>query len=292
MFKRKIQLQLEAWKSSENHKPLVVKRDMKNIRFAVLAMLVAVAMTGCKKSDIDKTILSITEVTETSISGKCVYTPEQENDGGYLIFLSRTEEVTDEMRNAMIEVYSTNQPHHENMSFTFDFLASDRTYYIMAVTFCNKEGKVAIDKFETLAQRTLASNDNRVTYEFNDKKNVSIGEVTIALLDNSYTVNLYDLVNPAMKSPIGEQLNLKVEVNNMGVVDAIDEENQYKGNNQLVCTIDFGSWEDLDVEGVPCSGEAKTLYGFVPTAGGNKYTKYKATVTGYKSAWWGRLIAF
>ena len=265
---------------------------MKSLKITLLTMLVAVAMTGCKKSDIDKTILSITEVTETSISGKCVYTPEQENDGGYLIFLSRTEEVTDEMRNAMIEVYSTNQPHHENMSFTFDSLASDRTYYIMAVTFCNKEGKVAIDKFETLAQRTLASNDNRVTCEFNDGNNTSICEVTIALLDSSYTVYLYDLVNPYMNYPNLDRQNLKVEVNNMGVVDAIDEENQYKGNNQLVCTIDFGSWEDLYVEGVPCSGEAKTLYGFVPTAGGNKYTKYKATVTGYKNAFWEKWIAF
>lgn len=245
---------------------------MKNIRFAVVAMLVAVALIGCKKSDLDKTILSVSEVTENSISGACTYTPKQENDGGYLIFLSKTNEVTDEMRNAMTAVYGMNRPHHENMSFTFDSLASNRTYYIMAVTYCNKEGKVAIDNIETLAQRTLASNDYRVTYSTEGM----IVTVTMMFNHGDYQVCFNDVFdNSHYKCDLMiDYINYPSEV-----VDSIDEPNCYQ-DGKIVFSVDFGEMENNSLE-------EKTFYAFVPSGRDNKYDKYEIFVNMFKALTFG-----
>lgn len=239
---------------------------MKNIRFAVVAMLVAVALIGCKKSDLDKTILSITEVTETSISGKCVYTPEQENDGGYLIFLSKTNEVTDEMRNEMIKVYGMNQPHHENMSFTFDSLASDRTYYIMAVTFCNKGGKVAIDNIETLAQRTLASNGR---IEIEPVTYTTEGMVVTVTMERFVDAEFGDIFNDWHC----DLCSMHIVCDFDREVTSIDETNCYREQEGIVFSVDYGEMEQESFEG-------KTFYAFVPSRNG--YNKYQVDVNMYR----------
>ena len=242
---------------------------MKNIRFAVVAMLVAVALIGCEKSDLDQKILSVSEVTENSISGTCTYSPKQENDGGYLIFLSKTNEVTDEMRNEMIKVYGMNQPHHENMSFTFDFLTSDRTYYIMAVTYCNKEGKVAIDNIETLAQRTLASNlDCRV---LSYTKEGTIVTVTISDIN----MRIYDCFDIFDDGKSCDRYAMEIDYEGcIGSDVSIDEPNCYQ-DGKIVFSVDYGGMEIN-------STENKTFYAFVPSRNG--YDKCKVNVTMHKSS--------
>lgn len=239
---------------------------MKSIRFAVVAMLVAVALIGCKKSDLGKTILSVSEVTENSISGACTYTPKQENDGGYLIFLSKTNEVTDEMRNEMIKVYGMNQPHHENMSFTFDSLASDRTYYIMAVTFCNKGGKVAIDNIETLAQRTLASNK------------IDIESVTYTTEGMVVTVTMMRFVDAEFGDIFNDWhcdlCSMHIVCDFVGEVTSIDEANCYREQEGIVFSVDYGEMEKE-------SFEDKTFYAFVPSRNGY-YDKYEVFVAMYR----------
>lgn len=241
---------------------------MKSIRFAVVAMLVAVALIGCKKSDLNKTILSVSEVTENSISGACTYTPKQENDGGYLIFLSKTNEVTDEMRNAMIKVYGMNRPHHENMSFTFDSLASNRTYYIMAVTYCNKEGKVAIDNIETLAQRTLASNK------------IDIEPVTYTTEGMVVTVTMMRFCDAEFGDIFDDWhcdlCSMHIVSDFVGEVTSIDETNCYREQEGIVFSVDYGEMEKN-------SFAEKTFYAFVPSRNGY-YDKYEVNVNMFRGS--------
>lgn len=236
---------------------------MKSIRFAVVAMLIAVAVTGCKESNLDKTIISVTEVTESSISGSCAYTPSKKNDDGYMIFLCRTNELTDEMREALIEAYSMVQPLHKSQSFTFDSLASDRTYYIFAVTYNKTNGKVALGDIETLAQRTMASNDKRVTAT---KKKDKVVTLTMAIDDNGYSVDLCDL--EGLTIPFS--FNLHVDLKRPTVADSISGSNCYQ-NGKIVC--------DVDCSKVKQEGKSVTeqFYAYVPTDE-NKYKKYGVEV--------------
>ena len=235
---------------------------MKSIRFAVAAMLIAVAVTGCKESNLDKTIISVTEVTENSISGSCTYTPSKKNDDGYIIFLCWTNELTDEMREALIEAYSMVQPLHKSQSFTFDSLASDRTYYIVAATYNKTNGEVALGDIEILAQRTLASNDKTVTAELKGK------EVTLTMVidDNGYSVDLCD--GDGLTIPLS--YNLHIDLQRPTVVDSISGTNCYQ-YGKIVCTVDCSK--------VTKAGQSVTeqFYAYVPTDE-YKYKEYKVEV--------------
>lgn len=233
---------------------------MKNIRFAVLAMLVAVAMTGCKDSNIEKTILSVTEVTESSISGKCAYTPKRKNDNGYIIFLCRTDNLSDVMREAMVEAYSMYEPLHESQSFTFDSLAADRTYYIVAVTYSKEKGEVILGDIKTLAQCTMASNDDRVTCKVTPK-NITL---TMTIDDNGYAVDLYDVIEDP--SPY----DLHVVLNEPTVVDTVEGTNCYK-DGKIVCTLD----RNPELQ----RGNKIKSYAYVSTGNESEYKKYEVEST-------------
>ena len=235
---------------------------MKSIRFAVAAMLIAVAVTGCKESNLDKTIISVTEVTESSISGSCAYTPSKKNDDGYMIFLCKTDELTNEIREEMIMAYNMFQPLHKSQSFTFDSLASDRTYYIFAVTYNKTNDEVALGDIETLAQRTMASNDKRVTATKKDKEVT----LTMAIDDNGYSVDLCDL--EGLTIPFS--FNLHVDLKRPTVADSISGTNCYL-NGKIVCTVDCSK--------VKQAGKSVTeqFYAYVPTDE-NKYKKYGVEV--------------
>ena len=238
---------------------------MKNIRFAVLAMLVAVAMTGCKDSNIEKTILSVTEVTENSISGKCAYTPKRKNDNGYIIFLCRTDNLSDVMREAMVEAYSMYEPLHESQSFTFDSLAADRTYYIVAVTYSKEKGEVILGDIKTLAQRTMASNDDRVTYTVNPK-NITL---TMTIDDNGYAVDLYDVIDDGGSF----SHDLHVVLKEPTVVDTVEGTNCYNYNDgKIVCTLNRNNSELKN-------GDTIKSYAYVPTGNESEYKKYEVEST-------------
>ncbi|MCQ2330314.1 MAG: hypothetical protein MJZ93_07160, partial [Paludibacteraceae bacterium] len=235
---------------------------MKNIRSAVVAMLIAVAVTGCKESNLDKTIISVTEVTESSISGSCAYTPSKKNDDGYMIFLCKTDELTNEIREELIDAYSTYAygPLYESVQFTFDSLASDRTYYIVAVTYNKTNGEVALGDIETLAQRTMASNDNRVTTSVNGQKVT----LTMAIDDNGYTVDLNDVLG-------GNKFSYKLHIilDEPTVVDSISGTNCYQ-DGKIVFTVDCDEEQTTSV--------TEHFYAYAPTENENEYKKYEAVV--------------
>ena len=204
----------------------------------------------------------MTEVTENSISGSCVYTPSKKNDDGYMIFLCKTDELTDVIRENMIKAYNMFQPLHESQSFTFDSLASDRTYYIFAVTYNKTNGEVALGNIETLAQRTIASNDKRVTTSMKDKEVT----LTMAIDDNGYSVDLCDVEGKT----IPFSFNLHVDLKRPTVVDSISGTNCYL-NGKIVCTVDCSKVKE--------AGQYATeqFYAYAPTDE-NKYKKYGVEV--------------
>ena len=143
---------------------------MKKIFFAVMAFAVVVLTAGCNKNeDFLKASLSVEEVTEHSIKVRCTYVPQKKDDAGYLLLRSTTDQIDDEMRKELVELYPMVEPNHESGVFACDSLAADRLYYFWAVSYQRqKNGEVTIANIETLSQRTLASNDSRVNYTQND----------------------------------------------------------------------------------------------------------------------------
>lgn len=77
---------------------------------------------------------------------------------------------------------------HESRLFLCDSLASDRMYYLMAVSYQRqKNGEVTIANIEILSQRTLADNDGEVSYR---QENDFFYTFTVQLGDEAFSKDL------------------------------------------------------------------------------------------------------
>ncbi len=163
---------------------------MKKILFAVMAFAVVVLTTGCNKNeDFLKASLSVEEVTEHSIKVRCAYVPQKKGDAGYLLLRTATDQVDDEMRKELIEFYPVVNINHESKLFQCDSLASDRLYYLMAVSYQRqKNGEVTIANIEILSQRTLADNDGEVSCK--QEKSGFFYTFTVRLGDEAFSEDL------------------------------------------------------------------------------------------------------
>lgn len=235
-----------------------------------MALALVVMMTACNNdSEQDngsgKVVLSATSVTENSIVVSCNYKPgktdkaDDADDAGYLVFRSDTSLVTDEMRMAMAKAYETVGPCHKSESLVIDSLASNRTYYIMAVTYGKKDGKIVVDEVTTLRQRTMANNDDRVTCSVNgyDVK------LTIRLDDAGYTFNEYEALNIA-----DYKHDLNVNLGKAQSVSASGEPNCHDGKGNMVCTVNCKRM---------VASKKQNFFAYVPD--GDGYKKYEAMVT-------------
>ena len=131
---------------------------MQKTIFAVAAVVLLLA-TSCKKENFESCSLSITEVTEHRIAGQCIYTPN-DNENGYMLFLTFTDSLTDKMRNQMLESYHEKGAIGKSVSFACDSLVSGETYYVMAVAISEKDGKAAISSVTSRIRKPLLKNSN------------------------------------------------------------------------------------------------------------------------------------
>lgn len=159
---------------------------MKKTIFAIVALIIAFAFTSCKEeSNLKPCTLSVTSVSEHTISGKCVYAPSKENKG-YNLFIAFTENLSDNQLAKMIETYKECGALVENASFEFNKLASNQKYYILAVTYTERNGEIMINTIETLQQATQASNDDRITVETSDAEG---GSAVLSVLTKEENYN-------------------------------------------------------------------------------------------------------
>ena len=219
-----------------NHKNNI-SRNMKKIFFAVMAFAVVVLTTGCNKDeDFMKASLSVEEVTEHSIKVRCAYVPQKKDDAGYLLLRSTTDQIDDEMRKELIELYPVVNLNHESGAFACDSLAADRLYYFWAVSYKKqKNGEVTIANIEILSQRTLADNDGEVSYK--QEGSSSYYTFTVQLGDEAFSKDLdylYEIGSAQyfVKVSLTPDTAL-VAANQIGV-------NQYynKENGTMVCRAD------------------------------------------------------
>lgn len=178
---------------------------MKKTIFAIAALVIAFAFTSCEKEGKFKPCtLSVTSVSEHTISGKCVYAPAKENKG-YNLFIAFTENLSDNQLAKMIEVYRESGALNENATFEFNKLASNQKYYILAVTYTERDGEIMINTIETLQQATQASNDDRITVETTEGEETAIfnvlvkeedynGDADFKFNDNVYQANVKFIV--------------------------------------------------------------------------------------------------
>lgn len=203
---------------------------MQKTIFAVAAV-VLLLVTSCKKENFESCSLSITEVTEHRIAGQCIYTPN-DNENGYMLFLTFTDNLTDKMRNQMLESYHEKGAIGKSVSFACDSLVTGETYYVMAVAISEKNGKAAISSVTSLKQATLANNDSRVTIT-----NKSMAGVTfnVKVAEQGYSV-----------SRIKVDIDGVYSYNYSASVDfaVLSDSDETKGNNcysngNLVCPFSF-----------------------------------------------------
>lgn len=163
---------------------------MKKKLFAFMALVIAIAMTSCDNNGkFKQCTLSVTEVTEHSIDGRCEYISRSKNDG-YKIFLSYTDQISDMMRQLMIESCHESDVYHESVSFAFEELTSNQKYYVLAVTYQEKNGKVSISSVESLPQATMVSNSENVSVVSASNTGATL---TVKVTDNNYDEGFFDL---------------------------------------------------------------------------------------------------
>ena len=241
---------------------------MKKSIFAVMALFVAAVMTSCDKKDyFDCCTLSVTEVTEHTISGRCEYAPTKA-DKGYMLFLAYTDQLDDSARMAMVDAYKEYGAIKESKSFKCEDLISNTKYYIIAVTFSEKNGKVEVASVKSLAQATLADNDNRVTVS-----NAALMSATfnVAVADSSYTVGKF-LVYENDVAKISAKVDFSVSNT---AAAGIEDDNCYKSDlDKMVCKFVYGNASE--------NGTTKQYYGYKMNADSTTYTKYKSEITVYK----------
>lgn len=240
----------------------------KTIRFAVMALFVAAVMTSCDKKDyFDCCTLRVTEVTEHTISGRCEYAPTKA-DKGYMLFLAYTDQLDDSVRMAMVDAYKEYGAIKESKSFKCEDLISNTKYYIIAVTFSEKNGKVEVASVKSLAQATLADNDSRVTMSDVSAKSATFH---IALADSEYEVGRFcvcDIEEHEVSARVA------FSVSDTAASSIIGHDYYNSDEDKMVCKIDYGN----------DSGKSTTYtcYGYKMNADSTTYTKYKAEITVYR----------
>ena len=241
---------------------------MKKIVFAVMAFALFAGLTSCDKKDyFDCCTLRVTEVTEHTISGRCEYAPTKA-DKGYMLFLAYNDQLDDSARMAMVDAYKEYGGIKESKSFKCEDLISNTKYYILAVTFSEKKGKVEVASVKSLAQATLADNDSRVTVS-----NAALMSATfnVAVADSSYTVDKF-LVYENDVAKISAKVDFSVSNT---AAKSIEGNNCYKSDlDKMVCKFVYGSASE--------NGTTKQYYGYKMNADSTTYTKYEADITVYK----------
>lgn len=234
-----------------------------------MALFVAAVMTSCDKKDyFDCCTLSVTEVTGHTISGRCEYAPTKA-DKGYMLFLAYTDQLDDSVRMAMVDAYKEYGGIKESTSFRCEDLISNTKYYILAVTFSEKNGKVEVASVQSLAQATLADNDSRVTVS---DAGYNSAIINIAVADNSYTVGKFLVYG---YSSAVNKISAKVDFSVSDTAAAtIEGHNCYDGNGKMVCEVEYS--------GATKAGTTYEYYGYKLNADSTTYTKYKSEITVYK----------
>ena len=235
---------------------------MKKIFFAVMAFAVVVLTAGCNKNeDFMKASLSVEEVTEHSIKVRCTYVPQKKDDVGYLLLRSTTDQIDDEMRKELIELYPVVNLNHESRFFLCDSLASNRLYYLMAVSYQRqKNGEVTIANIEILSQRTLADNDGEVSCK--QEGDPYSYTFTVQLGDEAFSENLGYLYEDN-----AAQYFVKVSLTPdtaLVTPDQIVDNQYYNENGTMVCSADVR--------------KSSTFVAYKPVSDG-MYRKYTFMVT-------------
>ena len=232
-----------------------------------MALFVAAVMTSCdKKENFDCCTLSVTDVTEHTISGRCEYAPTKA-DKGYMLFLAYTDQLDDSARMAMVDAYKEYGAIKESKSFRCEDLISNTKYYIIAVTFSEKDGKVEVASVKSLAQATLADNDSRVTMSYVSGTSAIFN---VAVADSSYTVDSF-LVYEDDSQKNFAKVSFSVSDTAAATIEGV---NRYDGNGKMVCGVSYS--------GVTKAGTNCEYYGYKLNADSTTYTKYKAEITAYK----------
>lgn len=242
---------------------------MKNtIRFAVMALFVAAVMMSCdKKENFDCCTLRVTEVTEHTISGRCEYAPTKA-DKGYMLFLAYTDQLDDSARMAMVDAYKEYGGIKESKSFKCEDLISNTKYYILAVTFSEKKGKVEVASVQSLAQATLADNDNRVTMSMVSATSATFN---VAVADSSYTVEKFLVFETEGYAKISAEVSFSVSDT---AAESIEGDNCYDSDrDKMVCKFVYNTASE--------NGTTNQYYGYKMNADSTTYTKYKSEITVY-----------
>lgn len=228
-----------------------------------MAIAVVVLTTGCNKNDdFLKASLSVEEVTEHSIKVRCAYVPAKHDDAGYILLRTTTDQIDDEMRKELIELYPMVEPNHESRFFLCDSLASDRMYYLWAVSYKKlKNGEVTIANIEILSQRTLADNDGEVSYK--QEGDPYSYTFTVQLGDEAFSKDLGYLYETKLT-----QFFVKVSLTPdtaLVTADQIGENDYYNNENgTMVCSADVR--------------KSSTFVAYKPVSDG-MYRKYTFMVT-------------
>ena len=231
---------------------------MKRIAFVIAAVVLLIATSCTKEESFESCMLSVTEVTEHRISGHCAYTPN-DNESGYAMFITYTDQLTDEMRDQMLDVYHTEGTINESSPFAFDDLASGETYYIMAISFREKGGDASIINVKSLKQATLINNDSRVSVN-----NITTSGATfnVQVAENNYDVEKFKVDIPDGNFKYSAIVSFYVLTDS----DESSGDNCYS-DGKLVCPISLSEMGG----GISVS---KDFYGTDPDG-----KKYKALIT-------------
>lgn len=233
---------------------------MKKGLFALMALVIAIAMTSCDNNEkFKQCTLSVTDVTEHSIDGRCEYISLSKNDG-YKLFLSYTDQISDMMRQLMIESCHESDVYHESVSFAFEELTSNQKYYVLAVTYQEKDGKVSIISVESLPQATMVSNSENVSVVSATKTGATL---TVRAADENYEEGFFDL--GVTDNEYYYSASVKFE--RLGNVTSAGTDDCYTNGN-LLCIAPLESNKNETVS---------TFYGYKPTDEG--FEQCKATVT-------------
>lgn len=228
--------------------------------FALVALVIAVVFSACDKQDnLKQCCISVTEVTSNSIAFRCEYAPSK-GDLGYNLFLTLTDEISEDMRNYILATYNEAGTLNKSVTFTCNDLISNQKYCILAVTYHEVNGKVTINSIESVNQSTLAENDNNVTVSDITAKSANF---TLFADPKGYTQN-YIRIYREDKSE--SAYYAKIELTAYESADKLEEEDCFN-NNYLKCSV---YWGEI-VSGDP---KSYTFYGAQPDSD----TKFKAVI--------------
>lgn len=237
---------------------------MKKMIFALVALVFAVVFTSCDKNDDFKVCtISVTNVSEHVIGGKCIYAPS-EKLLGYNMFLAYTNNVTEDMREIMLNAYEEMGAQTENTSFLYDKLSSNQKYYLLAVTYKQDGEKAAIHSIEFVQQATMANNASNVTVENATDKDA---EFFVSVSNKEYEEEEFSVYTDADNKNI---YSATVKFTVMDPEEIIEEGANCLDGKAMHCKF---AWNDITVDG----SKSATFYGMTDDKSG----KYKADITVY-----------